>query len=138
MELKEIINRKIIDIWVWYKPEPYGLDEAEVFLQIDNDLLIDIPYSFTEEVWVKQMDKKVESLFLDERWKNLKNKVIIDFMHFEDSLDKGFLLLDNGYIITETTMAPHGTGLAGLNMYDSLEKIEERFGKDYKRLLVDR
>jgi hypothetical protein len=190
MELKEIINSKIVDIWVWYKSEPYGLDEAEVFLQIDNDLLLDIPYSFTEEIWVKQIDKKVESLFKDlsdtpichvnkegksimevielekrrsntwmgklknifsiktipkeylpykvefieNRLKNIKNRIIIDFLYFEDSLDKGFLLLDNGYIITETTMANHGTGLAGLNIYDSLEKFEERFGKDYKRL----
>ena len=37
-------------------------------------------------------------------------------------------------LITETIMSPHGTGMAGLNYYDSLKSFEERFGKNYKRL----
>ena len=52
---------------------------------------------------------------------------------FEDS-DVGFIELENGYILTETIMSPHGTGMAGLNYYESLESFEESCGTDYKRI----
>ena len=54
-------------------------------------------------------------------------------MGIEDS-EVGFIELENGYIITETIMSPHGTGMAGLNYYESLESFEESCGTDYKRI----
>ena len=53
---------------------------------------------------------------------------------FDDSDSAGFIELENGYIITETIMSPHGTGAAGLNYFESLENFEERCGTDYKRV----
>ena len=44
---------------------------------------------------------------------------------FDDSDSVGFLELENGYIITETIISPHGTGAAGLNYYESLESFKE-------------
>ena len=53
---------------------------------------------------------------------------------FDDSDSVGFIELENGFIITETIMSPHGTGMAGLNYFESLESFEESCGTDYKRI----
>lgn len=65
--------------------------------------------------------------------KYLKNQKIVDFLMFEDSDSVGFLELENGYIITETTFSPHGTGMAGLTYFQDIIQFEERCGKDYQR-----
>jgi len=73
-----------------------------------------------------------------EYWENklvhLKNKKIVDFLMFEDYDSVGFIELENGFILTETIMSPHGTGMAGLNYYESLESFEESCGTEYKRI----
>jgi hypothetical protein len=70
----------------------------------------------------------------ENKLKYLKNQKIKDFLMFDDSDSVGFIELENGYIITETIMSPHGTGAAGLNYFDSLESFEEGCGTDYIRL----
>ena len=77
--------------------------------------------------------KVYKTEYRENKLKFLKNQEIIDFLMFEDS-DVGFIELENGYIITETIMSPHGTGMAGLNYYESLESFEESCGTDYKRI----
>ena len=66
--------------------------------------------------------------------KYIKNQKIVDFLMFDNLDSAGFIELANGYIITETRMSPHGTGMVGFNYYESLKKIEERHGTDYKRI----
>lgn len=66
--------------------------------------------------------------------KKLQNLQIIDFLMFEDSDSAGFLELENGNIITETRTSPHGTGMAGLNIFKSLKDFENNYGTEYKRL----
>jgi hypothetical protein len=46
MNTKEIIGRTITDILAWYKTEIGGLDKAEVFIQLDNEKTIVIPWDF--------------------------------------------------------------------------------------------
>lgn len=53
---------------------------------------------------------------------------------FDDSDSVGFIELENGYIITEILMSPHGTGMAGLNYFDSLKTFEDSCGTEYKRM----
>jgi len=72
--------------------------------------------------------------YRENKMKYLKNQKIKDFLMFDDFDSVGFIELENGYIITETRMSPHGTGAAGLNYFDSLESFEESCGTDYKRL----
>jgi hypothetical protein len=48
---------------------------------------------------------------------------------FDNSDSVGFLELANGCFITETIVAPHGKGHAGLNFYQSLEELESRLQK---------
>lgn len=188
---KEIIGRTITDILVWSKMEIGGLDEAEVYIQLDNGKITGIPWDFESKNLERQPKKDSKSLFsdlsdipeyhinsegkaiqevLDEKKKRgnsffggikkaiglnegipkeykvykteyrenklkyLKNQTIVDFLMFDDSDSVGFLELKNGYIITETMMVPHGTGLAGLNYYENLEFFEKSCGTDYKRM----
>ena len=72
--------------------------------------------------------------YRENKLKHLKNQKIVDFLMFEDSDSVGFIELKNGFIITETIMSPHGTGMAGLNYYQSLESFEDSCGTDYKRI----
>lgn len=67
--------------------------------------------------------------------KYLRDQKIVNFLMFEDYDSVGFLELQNGHIITETAISPHGTGMAGLNHYRSLKSFEESRGVDYKRFI---
>lgn len=75
---------------------------------------------------------KVE--YRENKLKYIINRKIVDFLWENDCRDKGFLELDNGYLISEQSMAPSGTGLAGLHYYDSLESLKERKGENLSRL----
>ncbi len=72
--------------------------------------------------------------YRENKLKYLKNQKIVDFFMFDHYDSVGFIELENGYIITETMMSPHGTGMAGLNYYESLKSFEDSCGKDYKRM----
>ncbi|RYU92976.1 hypothetical protein [Emticicia agri] len=72
--------------------------------------------------------------YVENKLKYLKDSRIVDFIWFEESDDKGFFLLDNGYLITETTMSPSGTGLAGLNYYQTIDAVIEERGHNFEKL----
>lgn len=61
--------------------------------------------------------------FVENKLMNVKARYIVDLLSrgFED--EKLILELDNGYFITETTAAPNGTGLAGINYFTSLSDL---------------
>lgn len=191
MRTEEIIGKTLTNIYAWVSMEVGGLDTGECFIELDYQYIIDIPFGQSDEIWVKELNNKAESLFADlsdlpvyhvskenstaegigesfhrrkrnifnrlrsllagqnilikdiepykvdyreNKLKHLKNKKVVDFIWYTDDGNKGFLLLDNGYLITETTVAPHGTGLAGLNYFESLESLAERRGSGYVRL----
>lgn len=168
-----------------------GLDTGDCFIELDNEIIIDIPFGFSDDIWIKDLDKDAVSLFDDlsdypvyhvnkdnktvgeiaenyqrqrrtifnrlskvlfrhdlaikdyqpykveyreNKLKNIKDRKIIDFLWYDDNSEKGFILLDNGYLITETKFAPHGTGLAGLNLYENLNDLINAKGNDYFKL----
>ncbi len=75
---------------------------------------------------------KVE--FRENKLKHIKDKRIVDFVWYTDDTEKGFLLLENGYLLTETLCAPNGTGLVGLNIFDNIIELSSERGKDYLKL----
>ncbi|GDX48252.1 hypothetical protein LBMAG25_10700 [Bacteroidota bacterium] len=188
MQTEEIIGTTVTNIYSLVKMEVGGLDTGECFVELDNKTIVDIPFGFSDEIWVKELDKNALSLFADlsdyhvnkdgktvgeiaanyqrkkrtifnrlrkvffghdiaikdyqpykveyreDKLKNLKDRKIVDFLWYADDSEKGLILLDNGYIITETTIAPHGTGLAGLNVYQSINDLTNAKGNDYSKL----
>jgi hypothetical protein len=74
---------------------------------------------------------KVE--YHENKLKYIINRTIVDYLWENETTEKGFFELDNGYLISDQFMAPHGTGLAGLHYYDSLNSLKERKGAILKR-----
>jgi hypothetical protein len=191
MKTADLIGHKIKDIIVWSKTQVGGLDEAEVFIQLDNGKTVCIPFDFDSESIERSIKEDAKSLFVnlgdfpvyhinqegktiteiqnakknvksslvgkikgflrikedipneykiyktdyeENKLKYLQNQKIVDFIMFENYNSVGFIELENGYLITETLMAPHGTGHAGLNYYESLQRFEASCGRNYKRL----
>lgn len=75
---------------------------------------------------------KVE--YQENKCKYLKGQRITDLLQFDPGEPKVVVELENGYLFTEVTMAPHGTGGAGLHLFSNIEELESRYGADYKRL----
>jgi hypothetical protein len=191
MNAKELIGKTITDIFVRSKMEVGGLDEAEVFIEMENEVVIAMPWDFESENKEQRPGKDWKSIFSDlsdvpefhinperktiaeilevqkkratsvlgrikkflgvpegipgaympykiqyreNRLKHLKNQKIADFLMFEDVDSAVYIELENGYIITETKMSPHGTGMAGLNYFESLAAFEDSCGTNYTRL----
>src|SRR4030095_15779093 len=65
MLLEELIGKTITNIFEVLEYEPYGMDKGECFIELDHKIIIDIPYNFSEDVYIKQLDKKAESIFDD-------------------------------------------------------------------------
>jgi len=90
-------------------------------------------YLFGQDIVIKDYQAyKVE--YRENKLKQIKDRKIVDFIWYDEDNDKGLFLLDNGYLITETTVAPQGTGLAGLNYFESLENLTESRGDKYLKL----
>lgn len=90
-------------------------------------------FLFGQDIVMKACQRyKVE--YRENKLKHIKDRKIVDFIWYADDSDKGLFLLDNGFLISETTVAPHGTGLAGLNYFESLENLTERRGNEYFKL----
>lgn len=191
MRKEEVIGKTVTNIYSLGKTEVGGLDNGECFIELDNQFIIDIPFGFSDDILIKDLDKGAISLFADlldypvyhvnkddktvggiadnyqrkrqtifnslrkvlfghdiaikeyqpykvdyreKKLKHIKDRIITDFLWYADNSKKGFFLLDNGCLITETNVAPHGTGLAGLNFYENLSDLTNSQGDDYFRL----
>jgi hypothetical protein len=80
----------------------------------------------------------VEIEYLENKLKHIKDRKIVDLIWYAsdwyEPCEACYLLLDNGYLITETTAAPHGTGIAGLHLFESLRDLTDIRGNDYFKL----
>jgi hypothetical protein len=67
---------------------------------------------------------KVE--YRENKIRHLMNRTIADYLWEDNGPEKGFFELDNGYLISDRYIAPHGTGYAGLHYYESIEHLKGR------------
>lgn len=68
MMVKELIGKKITNIYQITEYEFYGLDQGEAFIELDNNLIIDLPfdqYSDEKILWEKELKEDAVSLFSD-------------------------------------------------------------------------
>lgn len=134
MLVKELPGKKITRIYSVLELEPGGLDRAECFIELENNMVIDIPYDLDDEVWIKELpvpgdgfEEHETSVFSDQR--------ITDIISYHDgSTDKVLLLLENGFLISEQQIAPNGTALAGLTVFNNVAEMEDRYGSNYVTL----
>lgn len=68
MLVKELIGKKITNIYQITEYESYGLDQGEAFIEVDNNLIIDLPFDDYDEekiLWEKELKEEAVSLFSD-------------------------------------------------------------------------
>lgn len=66
--------------------------------------------------------------------KYIPSSKIVDVIWYNDGFDENaFLVLDSGWLITETIISPSGTGHTGLNIWKLDELVKQR-GKNYSKL----
>jgi len=68
MLLTELIGKTITNIFEILNYEVGGLDKGECFVELDNALIIDIPYSFETlegEVLIKKLNEEAVTVFTD-------------------------------------------------------------------------
>ena len=136
MRIEELFGKTITNFYAIFGQEQGWLDTADCFIEIDNNLIIGFPYGFDKEVRIRGLDPEAENLF--NYTKAIHGLAIQDFLWYDDDSEKGFLLLSNGSLITEIMMSPHGTGLAGINYYKSVEELIKSKGDDLKKLSTSR
>ncbi len=154
MEFKELINKRITNVYVSFEKVDYEtilLDQCECFIELNNELYIDIPDWYADKIWIKQLDPKASALLkvnLADKLKHfcglpsafdnsvmaIKGQKIVDLLWYPENEDeKHYLMLESGLIITEVTHAPSGTAYAGLHLIESLEKLIEKKGNGLVR-----
>ncbi|MFD2918611.1 hypothetical protein ACFS6H_02745 [Terrimonas rubra] len=190
MRIEELVGKTITNIYSIINLEQGGLDKGECFIELDNTIVIDIPFGESTYVYIKGLTPAAKSLFEDlsdiplyyvnkdnksietiavgylqqkrsllgrikrllgqkltikdylpykieyqeNKLKYIQNRKIVDFLWYEDESEKGFIELDNGFIITETTIANNGTGLVGLHYYEDYSILLELKGNNILRL----
>ena len=88
---------------------------------------------FGQELTIKEYQPyKIEQK--ENKAKHIINSKIVDFLYHNDQSEKGLFILDNGFIISETMMSPSGTGMAGLNYYETFSDLVESKEQEYFRL----
>jgi hypothetical protein len=68
MLVEELIGKTITNIYQILNYDDGGLDNGECFVELDNKLIIEIPYSFdsfNDEVSIKELKEKTVSIFND-------------------------------------------------------------------------
>jgi len=68
MLLRELIGKTITNIFEVLNYDAGGLDKGECFIELDNKLIIDIPYSFEileDEVSIKNLKENAVTIFKD-------------------------------------------------------------------------
>ena len=132
MLIKELFGKTITNFYAVFGKEQEWLDTADCYIQLNDKLIIGFPFGFNDEVWIRELDPNVEDLF--DYTNRIRGLAIQDFLWYNDASEKGFFLLSDGSLITETTMSPHGTGLSGINYYESIEDIIKFKGNEIKKL----
>jgi hypothetical protein len=151
MLIEELLGKRVTNIFVLLEIGTNGLEKGECIVERNNSSMIKIPYGFSDKVsFAKFVDrsnsifsdlsdipsyslKKVDNAYVpgevthhENKVKHLKDRVIVAIIAVEDTEDQKVLFeLDNGYIFIETNFSPIGTGLAGLNLYTSLDELIE-------------
>lgn len=133
MRIETLIGKRIECIYVLYGEQDGWLDTADVFINL-GDITIGIPFQYAEEVWLRELETGAKPILPD-----LNGLTIVDIIYQSDIDrldDKALIELSDGSVIQEITMAPKGIG-AGLRVYDSIAKAEERYGIEYRRVSVN-
>jgi len=65
MTFEETIGNTITNVYQILNFENGGFDKGECFVELDNQIIIDIPYNSSDEIYIKELSENAESIFKD-------------------------------------------------------------------------
>jgi hypothetical protein len=134
MEIRELFGRTITQVYCEYGLQDGWLDTADCIIELDKKLFVGFPFT-PDGVWVGELPEVAKPIFWsDGREEPVIGRIITDFLWFEDDDYGGYFLLNDGSLIHENRMSPHGTGQAGLHHLASVEALRRDDGVTYKQL----
>jgi hypothetical protein len=127
VDLFETIGIKILDIRNEFYFNKIGgwMDYSQTFITLDNGLIICLPVTGSSHISVvkqsseaKRIDEKFASKIIGEKIQD----IFYEFFENEpDSSQPSYLVLGNGYALSEESIGMHGTGSANLILYTKEE-----------------
>ncbi|MBL7952398.1 MAG: hypothetical protein JNM62_11840 [Flavobacteriales bacterium] len=132
------------------------LDEGDVWLTLNGGTVVGVPFALEGEVHVRTIPPEAGSIFPAQRavrrgyrrcwmfWNpftekteldisELRGQRIVDVITVSDER-YAYITLGSGSLISMNSVAPHGTGAAGVELVRTLRELEERWGGDVQRL----
>lgn len=131
--VKLILGQKIVGIYESINQDFGGLDEAEVFIQLENEELFEFPIQFTtwhhaEPEAIRGLENVKEELF------NNHDCVITDIIKLNEYWEDIYVELVETMLFTLDSVAPNGSMAAGIITHPNLDSFEKREGTNYRRL----
>lgn len=127
-DLKLLIGDTITDISHYYEPHSINgwLDCSTTYIRLEKNGLVSFPISGDDTFLNVALDTRAEDILPKFRPLIVGHKIVNIHYYFDDEglpdeSHLSFFELDNGYYITESSMAPHGTGQANLFTYSAQE-----------------
>lgn len=130
-----LIGNRIIHLFERITNEFGGLDQGELFIQLETGELIEFPLGLKSEIPViPETEISGSNNILSGNHNPNADWRIKDLIELNHSESQPYIELHCGLLFTEESVSPHGTGLAGFRSFENLEIFESFFGKDYRRL----
>lgn len=130
-----LIGNRIIRLFERITPDLGGLDQGELFIQLETGETIEFPLGLKSAIPViPQTEISGSNNILSEKHNPNADWRIKDLIELNHSEAQPYIELHCGLLFTEESVSPHGTGLAGFRSFENLEIFESFFGKDYRRL----
>lgn len=158
MQVKDLIGRRLIDVYqhVTMRSMNGWLDEGDVWLTLDDGTVIGVPYLLEGEVDLRTLPVEARSIIPNERpmiqgyrrrWKfwipfskpaawdhrELRGQEIVDVISVADDRH-AYLVLANGNMVSKCSVAPSGTGSAGVELVRSIQEFASRWEGEMERL----
>ena len=135
MKTQNLIGNRIINLFERITQELGGLDQGELFIQLETGEIIGFPLRLESEIIIISETELsgAEPIFKaaqnpDADWR------IKDLIELNHSESQPYIELKCGLLFTEESVSPHGTGLAGFRSFENPEVFEAFSGKNYRRL----
>lgn len=120
MTVNDLLGTTITQVYCVYGLQDGWLDTADCFIELDGALYAGVPFVAGGEAWLRELPADAVALFrAGDGSEPVLGRKLADFLWRDDDAYGGYFLLDDGTLIGEERMAPHGTGQAGLHLLQS-------------------
>lgn len=161
MNIEELVGKWIVDIRMEVKDFEYDgsilLEESNSSIILSTGEIFEIPFRNATTVELKtSIPNKQKSIFQTNKptsffsnltsffsddltkrnTKKVQGKKIISIYHYDENerLDNCIIEVESGFLISEISMAPKGTGHASIWIFTSKNDLRKRMGKGFTQI----